>query len=170
MSTNESKEKRGLDGTLWDDPDHEGGLPWRKNTAFLYSLRQEYDNEQVDFLIAASESGQEILEVRRFYRLWLSACRGALTTIANEPQMPGDEGDMAGLAVRFKSVDEKAPRDLSRHEYLDLAAKGQVTDEERLIYLEHCYVVDDLSRDTRMRLSAEIQEIRDKIDQDLSRE
>ncbi len=58
---------------------------------------------------------------------------------------------------------QNPPRDLSRREYLDLAAKGQVTDGETLIYLEHCYAVDDLSRDSRMRLSAQIEELRDKL-------
>ena len=56
------------------------------------------------------------------------------------------------------------PRDLSRHEYLDLAAKGRVTDEERLIYLERAYIEDSLSRDTRMQLSNQIQKLREKIE------
>jgi len=59
----------------------------------------------------------------------------------------------------------RAPRDLDRGEYLDLLAKGQVTDEERLIYLEGCYMTDDLSRDSRSSLSAEIDGLRKKIHQ-----
>lgn len=55
------------------------------------------------------------------------------------------------------------PRKLSPREYLDLAAKNQVTDEETLAYLEHCYFTDRLSRDSREKLNREILELREKL-------
>lgn len=84
-------EKRGLDRTLWNDPDHPDGLPWRKNTGFLWSLREEHGDEWVAEMAAQSETGEEIPPIRLAYRMWLRGARGALTAIANASQMPGDD-------------------------------------------------------------------------------
>ena len=90
-----------------------------------------------------------------------------------EPEPAGDDdsdrlttgGMLTGVAQAMARPEpERAPpRELSQHEYLDLATKGQVTDEERLVYLERCYVEDGLSRDSRTRLCDEIKNLQDKI-------
>jgi hypothetical protein len=74
MSTKETK--RGRDGTLWNDPDHEYGLPWRRNTAFLRSLREEHGDDWVAEMVAQSEQGYELPPIRSAYRMWIRGTRG----------------------------------------------------------------------------------------------
>lgn len=80
---------------------------------------------------------------------------------------PPDPSAEEHVLLGPKSKPKPEPRDLSRREFLDLAAKGQVTDEERLIYLESCYVTDELSRDSRTNLARQIRELKDKIEMGL---
>lgn len=106
---------------------------WRENKAFLQFLELEF-----------GPAGKPI-DVDRLYRAFYTG------------KMSEGGGDRETLARLY----QESESNLSAEEFW--RQHPNPTLQERIDYLEHCYAVDPISRDTRIQLSKQIDDLKAKL-------
>jgi hypothetical protein len=120
---------------------------WREDKAFLQFLELEFGptavSENPILRAVAKRVGQEL--VLRLYRAFYAG------------KMSEGGGNRKTLAQLYR---EGEP-DMSAEEFW--RRHPNPTLQERIDYLEHCYAVDPISRDTRIQLSKQIDDLKAQL-------